>query len=85
MCGINGIIKKTSCSENDLTTALTQMNNLIIHRGPDEDGFTVNCEQDFAVGMAMRRLSIIDNLLIAIPTPYSFSQFTVKPSSSGPL
>jgi asparagine synthase (glutamine-hydrolysing) len=60
MCGINGIIKKTSCSDYDLTTALTQMNNLIIHRGPDQDGFTVNCEEDFGVGMAMRRLSIID-------------------------
>ncbi len=60
MCGINGIIKRISCNEQDINTALTQMNNLIIHRGPDEDGFTVNCEQDFGVGMAMRRLSIID-------------------------
>ena len=60
MCGINGIINKTSCSDNEITTALTKMNNLIIHRGPDEDGFTINCEEDYVVGMAMRRLSIID-------------------------
>ena len=60
MCGINGIIYKTGCNENKLTSALTQMNNLIIHRGPDEDGFTVDCEDNYGVGMAMRRLSIID-------------------------
>ena len=36
------------------------MNNLIIHRGPDEDGFVTIEQQDFSVGMAMRRLSIID-------------------------
>lgn len=60
MCGINGIIKKISVSESEITSLLTKMNNLIIHRGPDEDGFTVNVEQDYGVGMAMRRLSIID-------------------------
>jgi asparagine synthase (glutamine-hydrolysing) len=60
MCGINGIINKTSCSENEITTALTKMNNLIIHRGPDEDGFITTMQDDFSLGMAMRRLSIID-------------------------
>ncbi|TBN06519.1 asparagine synthase (glutamine-hydrolyzing) [Hyunsoonleella flava] len=60
MCGINGIIRKTSCSETEITATLTKMNNLIIHRGPDEDGFTANTEKDYGVGMAMRRLSIID-------------------------
>ncbi len=60
MCGINGIINKTSCSENEITTALTKMNNLIIHRGPDEDGFIATKEEGFSLGMAMRRLSIID-------------------------
>ena len=60
MCGINGIINKTSCSENEITTALTKMNNLIIHRGPDEDGFIVTKQDKFSLGMAMRRLSIID-------------------------
>lgn len=60
MCGINGIIKKSSCSENEITTILTQMNNLIIHRGPDEDGFIAKKQDDYSLGMAMRRLSIID-------------------------
>ncbi|WP_339893545.1 asparagine synthase (glutamine-hydrolyzing) [uncultured Algibacter sp.] len=60
MCGINGIINKTSCSKNEITTALTKMNNLIIHRGPDEDGFIATKQDDFSLGMAMRRLSIID-------------------------
>ena len=36
------------------------MNNLIIHRGPDEDGFIATKQDDFSLGMAMRRLSIID-------------------------
>ncbi|HTK38460.1 MAG TPA: hypothetical protein VL325_08205, partial [Pyrinomonadaceae bacterium] len=35
---------------------LEKMNRAIIHRGPDEDGFYLNRN----VGMAMRRLSIID-------------------------
>ncbi|MEW4924512.1 asparagine synthase (glutamine-hydrolyzing) [Algibacter sp. 2305UL17-15] len=60
MCGINGIINKTSCSENEITAALTKMNNLIIHRGPDEDGFIATKQDNFSLGMAMRRLSIID-------------------------
>ena len=60
MCGINGIINKTSCSEHEITTALTKMNNLIIHRGPDEDGFITTKQDSFSLGMAMRRLSIID-------------------------
>lgn len=60
MCGINGIIYKTSKSENEVNSALTKMNNLIINRGPDEDGFTVTENNKYSVGMAMRRLSIID-------------------------
>ena len=60
MCGINGIINKTSCSKNEITTALTKMNNLIIHRGPDQDGLFAEENDQFTVGMGMRRLSIID-------------------------
>lgn len=36
------------------------MNQEIFHRGPDQDGFFVDEEEKFSVGMAMRRLSIID-------------------------
>ncbi|EPR69720.1 Asparagine synthetase [Winogradskyella psychrotolerans RS-3] len=36
------------------------MNNLIIHRGPDEDGLFSEENDQFTIGMGMRRLSIID-------------------------
>lgn len=60
MCGINGIVNKVSCSETEIKTTLTKMNNLIIHRGPDQDGFITAQNESFSLGMAMRRLSIID-------------------------
>lgn len=54
MCGIVGITsrKRQILDERILET----MNNCIVHRGPDEAGFYVN----ESVGLAMRRLSIID-------------------------
>ena len=55
MCGICGLINldfKTPIEEN----VLLQMNKTLVHRGPDDDGFYV----DGHVGLAMRRLSIID-------------------------
>lgn len=55
MCGINGII--SSVRDSQLINVLSDMNNLIIHRGPDQDGF-FNCEN--RIFMGMRRLSIID-------------------------
>ena len=60
MCGINGIITKQATPGNEIAKLLTEMNNLIIHRGPDEDGFFAEANDSFSVGMAMRRLSIID-------------------------
>lgn len=36
------------------------MNQQIIHRGPDQDGFFTETGKGFKLGMAMRRLSIID-------------------------
>lgn len=54
MCGIVGI---TSRKQQKLDAGiLERMNNCIVHRGPDEAGFYVN----ESVGLAMRRLSIID-------------------------
>ncbi|RZJ34851.1 MAG: asparagine synthase (glutamine-hydrolyzing) [Flavobacterium sp.] len=58
MCGINGYVVKNGRGKS-LGDALRQMNTKIIHRGPDEDGFFEESE-NCAVGMAMRRLSIID-------------------------
>lgn len=60
MCGINGIITKTPQNKNKLSVILNNMNNLIIHRGPDDDGVFVEENNNFSVGMGMRRLSIID-------------------------
>src|SRR6266536_3514089 len=55
MCGICGIFHSER-RERVNRDALAVMNQRIIHRGPDDDGFFV--EEN--VGLAMRRLSIID-------------------------
>ena len=54
MCGITGFVNNSDrAADRELLEA---MNRAIIHRGPDEDGFYVKDN----VGLAMRRLSIID-------------------------
>jgi asparagine synthase (glutamine-hydrolysing) len=53
MCGITGVIGKHTPHKDSL---IREMNNIISHRGPDDDGFFV----DDAVALGMRRLSIID-------------------------
>jgi len=57
MCGINGIIKNGNFS---LKKELKIMNDLIIHRGPDDEGLFTEKNNDFSLSMGMRRLSIID-------------------------
>lgn len=52
MCGICGLAQKAGFDEN----LLRQMNQTLLHRGPDGDGFY--CAE--GVGLAMRRLAIID-------------------------
>ena len=54
MCGISGIINKNNCRviQNDIQ----EMNDLIVHRGPDDEGYYFG--NNFAFGH--RRLSIID-------------------------
>ena len=54
MCGIVGITNSSSGSIN--REVLEKMNSCIVHRGPDDDGFYIKEN----VGLAMRRLSIID-------------------------
>ncbi len=54
MCGITGFVYRDGRPiEREVLEA---MNRAIVHRGPDEDGFYVNGN----VGLAMRRLAIID-------------------------
>lgn len=55
MCGICGIIYSNSNRLID-KHILTKMNNTLIHRGPDEEGYLIKDN----VGLGMRRLSIID-------------------------
>lgn len=57
MCGICGFFSK-----NRITTdQLTKMNNSMYHRGPDDEGVEIYpAESGYAVGLAQRRLSIID-------------------------
>src|SRR5918993_962299 len=54
MCGIVGIVRNDGKPIDE--QLLARMNNAIRHRGPDDDGFYVNG----SVGLAMRRLAIID-------------------------
>ena len=58
MCGIAGIINKAGNPEENLLSNLTVMSRLIEHRGPDGDG--IWCRHNKSVGLAHRRLSIID-------------------------
>ena len=54
MCGIAGIVRSDGAQiDREL---LARMNDAIRHRGPDDDGFYFGD----GVGLAMRRLSIID-------------------------
>src|SRR5437588_852685 len=55
MCGICGIFLFDKIQRVN-REVLSDMNRQIAHRGPDDDGFFV----DGNVGLAMRRLSIID-------------------------
>jgi len=55
MCGICGIIFTNRERRVD-AGSLSAMNHQIVHRGPDDEGFFVEGN----VGLAMRRLSIID-------------------------
>src|SRR6186713_2702945 len=54
MCGITGFVNANGAAAD--RALLEAMNLCIAHRGPDEDGFYVNAN----VGLAMRRLAIID-------------------------
>lgn len=60
MCGINGYISFNNKSENELRQQISLMNDLIIHRGPDDDGIFIYKDGKTALAMGMRRLSIID-------------------------
>lgn len=60
MCGINGLLLNSEIDPIQFSKDLVAMNNLIIHRGPDDSGTFVEVKNGKSIGMAMRRLSIID-------------------------
>jgi asparagine synthase (glutamine-hydrolysing) len=55
MCGIAGIYNYATCAPVDLEV-LRRMTNLLVHRGPDGEGYYV----ENGLGLGHRRLSIID-------------------------
>ncbi|MDX1990934.1 MAG: asparagine synthase (glutamine-hydrolyzing) [bacterium] len=55
MCGIDGIISHTPLDDVQ-RNRLRTMNNVLAHRGPNGEGFHITEH----VGLAMRRLSVID-------------------------
>ena len=59
MYGINGLVYKNA-ENTDVQNIIGKMNQKIIHRGPDEDGFFVEHLEDKTIAFAMRRLSIVD-------------------------
>src|SRR6185369_5158659 len=58
MCGIAGFIMQGSTSQADLLATATRISDPLFHRGPDDSG--VWCDTAAGLGMAHRRLSILD-------------------------
>ncbi|MCP5108484.1 MAG: asparagine synthase (glutamine-hydrolyzing) [bacterium] len=56
MCGICGFYQEEPRAPGKEKEILTRMNDRIVHRGPDDDGYYLQG----GVGLAVRRLSIID-------------------------
>jgi len=56
MCGIAGWIKKGKIEKK----VLENMTRVLSHRGPDGEGFYMNENPSFSVGLGHRRLKIID-------------------------
>ena len=58
MCGLVGLVSLSRQQLRNAGKALQVMNDLIAHRGPDDSGVWIH--QDGFVGLAHRRLAIID-------------------------
>lgn len=58
MCGICGIVLSDSSSRIVELETLKKMTDVLIHRGPDRDGFFLGADKK--AGLGFRRLSIID-------------------------
>ena len=49
MCGISGIISLNGKPINNLEEKIKLMTNLLHHRGPDQQGFFINDNKNFAL------------------------------------
>jgi asparagine synthase (glutamine-hydrolysing) len=59
MCGFVGFVSKEKIiTANSIENILKSMNDTIVHRGPDSEGYWV--DSNLGLGLAHRRLSIID-------------------------
>lgn len=57
MCGFSGMAQLGGAVDE---TALAEMGDSLFHRGPDQGGLYLDAEGPFAIGLATRRLSILD-------------------------
>ena len=59
MCGITGVLyPQPAMGANQLSSMVCEMNNVLIHRGPDDHGVWV--DEKVGIGLGHRRLSIVD-------------------------
>ncbi|EDN70407.1 asparagine synthetase (glutamine-hydrolyzing) [Beggiatoa sp. PS] len=58
MCGITGFISQTGISVETLNNILVKMGDVLVHRGPDDQDIWL--DKETGVGLAHRRLSIVD-------------------------
>lgn len=59
MCGFVGFLNKGKINNaRIIENILRDMNNMIIHRGPDSEGYWIDA--NYGIGFAHRRLSVID-------------------------
>lgn len=57
MCGLVGFIDFNKNSDLDI---LKDMNKVIHHRGPDDERFSFYEKKSYQIGLAHKRLSILD-------------------------
>ena len=73
MCGISGFVDFTKKSSAE---HLKKMSDTLVHRGPDGDGYHFNETTKATIGLAHRRLSIID-LSEGGKQPQTFEHLTI--------
>lgn len=62
MCGICGFYSK----KRETVDNLKQMNDTLTHRGPDDQGAELyELAEDYTVGLAHRRLAVVDLSMLA--------------------